>query len=609
MGYATLYDTVKDLEKNGRLIRVSEEIDSELEMAAVHRRINAQQGPALFFENIRGADFPAVSNLFGTSERSHFLFRDAFAAVRDVLQLRKRPVAILNPRTLLSAIKIGMHALPRPALFAGSYDRVSVTRIPVTKSWPKDGGNFVTLPLVYTEHPDHPGVMRSNLGMYRVQTSGNSYVDDQTMGLHYQLHRGIGIHHTAAARRNQPLKVTVIVGGPPALMLAAVMPLPETISELIFASMLGRRMFRYRRRQGYLVSPQADFFIQGEIAPNETLPEGPFGDHLGYYSLTHDFPVLRIKRILARRRHAIWPFTVVGRPPQEDSSFGSLIHELTDGLIEHEIPGVREVHAVDAAGVHPLLFAIGSERYMPYAAPQPREILTQANAILGFNQMSLAKYLFITAEEGAAKLSVHRVEEFLRYILERLDFSRDLHFQTRTTMDTLDYSGGSLNEGSKLVLAAYGPKLRELATDLPSRSISRYNFRDVRLALPGVLVVRTTAFKDYKGSEFEMRSIASAARPLAEAGIALVVLVDDAEFAAQSLDNFLWVTFTRSDPARDIYGVEAGIVHKHWGCKAPLIIDARVKHHHAGVLTEDAKVTQRIERFFRRDASLGKFSF
>jgi 4-hydroxy-3-polyprenylbenzoate decarboxylase len=609
MGYATLYDTVKDLEKNGRLIRVSEEIDSELEMAAVHRRINAQQGPALLFENIRGADFPAVSNLFGTSERSHFLFRDAFAAVRDVLQLRKRPVAILNPRTLLSAIKIGMHALPRPALFAGSYDRVSVTRIPVTKSWPKDGGNFVTLPLVYTEHPDHPGVMRSNLGMYRVQTSGNSYVDDQTMGLHYQLHRGIGIHHTAAARRNQPLKVTVIVGGPPALMLAAVMPLPETISELIFASMLGRRMFRYRRRQGYLVSPQADFFIQGEIAPNETLPEGPFGDHLGYYSLTHDFPVLRIKRILARRRHAIWPFTVVGRPPQEDSSFGSLIHELTDGLIEHEIPGVREVHAVDAAGVHPLLFAIGSERYMPYAAPQPREILTQANAILGFNQMSLAKYLFITAEEGAAKLSVHRVEEFLRYILERLDFSRDLHFQTRTTMDTLDYSGGSLNEGSKLVLAAYGPKLRELATDLPSRSISRYNFRDVRLALPGVLVVRTTAFKDYKGSEFEMRSIASAARPLAEAGIALVVLVDDAEFAAQSLDNFLWVTFTRSDPARDIYGVEAGIVHKHWGCKAPLIIDARVKHHHAGVLTEDAKVTQRIERFFRRDASLGKFSF
>ncbi|AFM13881.1 UbiD family decarboxylase [Turneriella parva] len=608
MGYATLYDTVRDLEKHGRLIRVSEEIDSDLEMAAVHRRINAQQGPALFFENIKGRDFPAVSNLFGTGERSHFLFRDSFSAVREVLQLRKRPMSVLNPRTFFSAIKIGVLALPRPAIFAGSFDPVSITRVPVTKSWPKDGGNFVTLPLVYTEHPEHPGVMRSNLGMYRVQTSGNSYSDDQTMGIHYQLHRGIGIHHTAAAKMKQPLKVTVIVGGPPALMLAAVMPLPETISELIFASMLGRRMFRYRRRQGYLLSPQADFFIHGEISPNETLPEGPFGDHLGYYSLTHDFPVLRVKKILARRRHAIWPFTVVGRPPQEDSAFGRLIHELTDGLIENEIPGVRAVHAVDAAGVHPLLLAVGSERYMPYLAPQPREILTQANAILGFNQMSLAKYLFIAAEEGAARLSVHRVEEFLRYVLERLDFSRDLHFQTRTTMDTLDYSGGSLNEGSKLVLAAYGPKLRELATEIPARSISRYNFRDVKLAMPGVLAVRTTAFKDYKGSEFEMRTVASAARPLAEAGIALVVLVDDAEFAAQSLDNFLWVTFTRSDPARDIYGVEANVQHKHWGCKAPLIIDARVKHHHAGVLTEDPKVTQRIERFFRRDASLGKFS-
>lgn len=608
MGYKTLFAAVKDLEKNGELVRVHEEIETDLEMAAVHRRVHAQKGPALLFENIKGASFPAVSNLFGTTERAHFLFRDAFDSVRDVLQLRKKPLAILNPRTLGSAISIGPHALPRPALFAGTFDRVSVTQIPITKSWPKDGGNFITLPLVYTEHPNHPGIMRSNLGMYRVQTNGNNYVDNQSMGLHYQLHRGIGIHHTAAARLGKPLKVSVMVGGPPSLMLAAVMPLPETISELLFASMLGRRMFKYRRTKGYLISPQVDFLIHGEISATETLPEGPFGDHLGYYSLTHNFPVLRVKQILARRRHAIWPFTVVGRPPQEDSAFGALIHELTQGLIEQEIPGVRGVHAVDAAGVHPLLLALGSERYMPYAEKQPREILTQANAILGFNQMSLAKYLFITADEGDNRLSVHRIEEYLRHILERVDFTRDLHFQTRTTMDTLDYSGGSLNEGSKLVVAAYGAKIRDLATELPSRAISRYNFRDVRLALPGVVVARTTAFKDYKATEYEMRSISSAARPLGDAGVALVVIVDDAEFAAQNLDNFLWVTFTRSDPARDIYGVESGVVHKHWGCKGPLIIDARVKHHHAGVLTEDAKVTQRIERFFRRDASLSKFS-
>jgi 4-hydroxy-3-polyprenylbenzoate decarboxylase len=474
----------------------------------------------------------------------------------------------------------------------------------VTKSWPKDGGNFITLPMVYTEHADHPGVMRSNVGMYRVQTSGNEFESGRTMGMHYQIHRGIGIHHTVALRRDEPLRVSVMVGGPPALMLAAVMPLPENISELIFASMLNRRAFRYKRKNGFLLSPQVDFIIHGLVHGKKTLPEGPFGDHLGYYSLTHQYPVLEVERILARNKNAIWPFTVVGRPPQEDSEFGRLIHELTDGLVSHEIPGVEAVHAVDAAGVHPLLLALGSERYLPYADRKPREILTQANAILGFNQMSLAKYLFITAKEDKADLSVHKISDFLQHVLERADFTRDLHFHTRTTMDSLDYSGPAMHEGSKLVIAAYGEKIRELAREVPAKGISRYNFRDVRLAMPGVLVARTTAFRDYKSNEFEMRSLASAARSVHEQGVAVIVVVDDAEFAAKSLDNFLWVTFTRSDPARDIYGIESFTEHKHWGCRGALIIDARVKHHHAGQLTDDAKVAERINRFFMRGASL-----
>jgi len=443
--------------------------------------------------------------------------------------------------------------------------------------------------------------------MYRVQTDGNAYDSGKTMGLHYQLHRGIGIHHTRAAELNRPLPVTVIVGGSPALILSAVMPLPENIPEVVFASMLNRKSFAYRRQNGWLFTNEADFLIHGKIYPNETLPEGPFGDHLGYYSLTHDFPVLRVRQILARKKNAIWPFTVVGRPPQEDSQFGALIHELTEGLVSKEIPGVREVHAVDAAGVHPLLLALGSERYLPYAEPKPRELLTQANAILGFNQMSLAKYLFITTPIGNEEVRVKDVAAFLQYIFERVDFRRDLHFQTRTTMDTLDYTGGSLNEGSKLVIAAYGPKQRELAHAVPAKGISRYSFREVRLAMPGVLVVRTTPFRHYKSSDYEMRSVISAARPLREQGIALIVLVDDAEFAARNLENFLWVTFTRSDPARDIYGVDATVEFKHWGCAGPLIIDARAKHHHAGVLAEDPKVEEQINRFFLRGASLAGF--
>lgn len=604
MGYRTLYEAVHDLEKAGQLVRVREEIDSNLEMAAVHRRVHARGGPAIFYENVRGARFPAVSNLFGTAERVRFLFRDSLRAVKDVMRLKATPAAILNPRTLWHALTIGVHALPHRTLWAAGFKPVELAALPVTKSWPRDGGSFVTLPLVYTEHPDKPGVMHSNLGMYRVQTDGNAYEPGKTMGLHYQLHRGIGIHHTRAAELNRPLPVTLIVGGTPALILSAVMPLPENIPEVLFASMLNRKSFAYRRRHGWLFANEADFLIHGEIYPHETLPEGPFGDHLGYYSLTHDFPVLRVKQILARKKNAIWPFTVVGRPPQEDSQFGALIHELTDGLVSKEIPGVREVHAVDAAGVHPLLLALGSERYLPYAEPKPREILTQANAILGFNQMSLAKYLFITAPHGSDTPGVKDAGLFLKYILERADFRRDLHFQTRTTMDTLDYSGGLLNEGSKLVVAAYGPKQRELATEVPQRGISRYSFRDVRLAMPGVLAVRTTPFRDYKSSDYEIRSVISASRALRDQGIALIVLVDDAEFAARSLENFLWVTFTRSDPARDIYGVDATVEFKHWGCAGPLIIDARAKHHHAGVLVEDPKVEEKINRFFLRGASL-----
>lgn len=604
MGYATLKDAVDDLEKNGRLVRIKEEIDTNLEMAAVHRRVHAQGGPALFFENVKGAAFPAVSNLFGTAERAHFLFRDSLGSIRDVFKIRMNPGNLFNPRIAVNALRYGMHALPRKNLFAPGFSPAELPGIPVTKSWPKDGGNFITLPLVYTEHPDHPGVLRSNLGMYRVQTSGNEYEAGRTMGMHYQIHRGIGIHHTAAIRRGEPLRVSVMVGGPPALMLAAVMPLPENISELIFASMLNRRAFRYTRRNGFLLSPQVDFVIHGLVHGKKMLPEGPFGDHLGYYSLTHPYPVLEVERILARNKNAIWPFTVVGRPPQEDSEFGRLIHELTDGLISHEIPGVEAVHAVDAAGVHPLLLALGSERYLPYAEKKPREILTQASAILGFNQMSLAKYLFITANGEQADLSVHKISDFLQHVLERADFTRDLHFHTRTTMDSLDYSGPAMHEGSKLVIAAYGEKIRELAREIPAKGISRYNFRDVRLAMPGVLVARTTAFRDYKSNEFEMRSLASAARNVHEQGIAIIVVVDDAEFAAKSLDNFLWVTFTRSDPARDIYGVESFTEHKHWGCRGALIVDARVKHHHAGQLTDDAKVAERINRFFLRGASL-----
>lgn len=607
MIYRSMEACVQHLEKNGHLVRIREEVDPYLEMAAIHLRVHEQAGPALLFENIKGCKYRAVSNLFGTLSRSKFIFQSRFKAVQDLIQYRKNPLAILKrPLRAIQYAGFAASALPlKNPFFAPAHELISISDLPLIHHWPADGGAFVTLPQVYTEHPDEPGVFGSNLGMYRIQLTGNEYEINKTIGLHYQLHRGIGVHQTIAAQKNIPLKVSVFAGGPPAHTLAAVMPLPEGMSELSFAGVLGGRRFRYRYEDGYCISTDADFVITGSVVDNEVLPEGPFGDHLGYYSLRHNFPVMRVHKVYARK-NAIWPFTVVGRPPQEDTSFGALIHDLTGDAIEQEIPGLKEVHAVDAAGVHPLLLAVGSERYTPYApVQQPGEILTLANHILGTGQLSLAKYLWITAPyEGIVKAS--EVQAFFQYMLQRVQWERDIHFYTNTTIDTLDYSGSGLNTGSKVVIAAYGPVLRSLCTELPQVLQNNSLIIDAVLAMPGVVCLQTKPFTAYKNAAIEIEQLKDLLQPhLTELqDCPLMVLCDDAAFTTKTLNNFLWVSFTRTNPSHDIYGVESLASYKHWGCKGPLILDARIKPHHAPVLELDKNVTKKMERLFSTGASL-----
>ncbi|MEO6575622.1 MAG: UbiD family decarboxylase, partial [Polyangiaceae bacterium] len=464
MGYESLRECVDDLERTGQLIRISQEVDANLEAAEIHRRVFRAGGPAVFYERVRGCAFPMVSNLFGTMERARFIFRDSLGDVRSLVRAKVDPASLIKEGTrALGLPRAALHLLPSMVSRGPVLEHTTrVSALPALKSWPDDGGAFVTLPQVYSEDPDKPGVRGSNLGMYRVQLSGGDYARDE-VGLHYQLHRGIGVHHAAAIARGEPLKVNIFVGGPPAMNVAAVMPLPEGLPEIAFAGALNRRRIRMIPSAGGIaIHADADFCIRGEIIAGETRREGPFGDHLGYYAKAHDFPVLRVSSV-THRTGAIWPFTTVGRPPQEDSIFGELIHELTGPLIPTVLPGVRAVNAVDAAGVHPLLLAIGSERYVPYATTRrPMEVLTQANAILGQGQMSLAKYLFIAAHEDNPSLDILDVGAFLQHVLERLDPTCDLHFQTNTTMDTLDYSGTGLNQGSKVVIAGVGEKKREL---------------------------------------------------------------------------------------------------------------------------------------------------
>ncbi|WDI00626.1 UbiD family decarboxylase [Paenibacillus urinalis] len=604
--YTTLESCLIDLERNGHLVRIREEVDPELEMAAIHLRVFEAGGPALLFENVKGSSYRAVSNLFGTIERSKFMFRQTWDSTQNVIALRNDPMkALKNPFRHVSAATSAIKALPlKRGSSVSGFKEIRITDLPLIKHWPMDGGAFVTLPQVYTEDPDKPGIMKANLGMYRVQLTGNDYTANEDIGLHYQIHRGIGIHQHKANRKGEPLKVSIFIGGPPAHTLSAVMPLPEGLSELLFAGLLSGRRFRYGYdADGFCISHDADFVITGEIHPGETKPEGPFGDHFGYYSLIHPFPMMRVRKVYAKQ-NAIWPFTVVGRPPQEDTAFGDLIHQLTGGAVKQEVPGVKEVHAVDAAGVHPLLLAIGSERYTPYTkVKQPAELLTIANRILGTGQLSLAKYLFIAAEEEQP-LSTHHVSEFFSYILERIDLKRDIHFQTNTTIDTLDYSGSGLNQGSKVVFAACGDKKRELCTEAPEHLQGLRNFVNPRLVLPGVVALEGPAFSSYSDAAQQLEELTSAIRVRGDMpGCPLIILCDDSHFLSGSIDNFLWATFTRSNPSHDIYGVNAEYTYKHWGCDN-IIIDARTKPHHAPPLIPDQAVEQRIDRLFAKSGSL-----
>jgi len=598
---------VNDLQATGQLVRIDSEVDPHLEAAEIQRRVFQAGGPAVYFARVKGCRFPMVSNLFGTMDRVRYIFRDTLASVRRLVELKVDPGrAMASPWKQLGLLPALWHMRPK-LLGRGAVlgQETTIGQLPQLQSWPGDGGAFITLPQVYSEDPERPGWQRSNLGMYRVQFSGGQYRPDAEVGLHYQIHRGIGVHHAAALRSGMPLRVNVFVGGSPAMSVAAVMPLPEGFSELSFAGALAGHRIPLVRRDGQLpIYADADFCISGVVEGDRKLPEGPFGDHLGYYSLAHDFPVLRVQKVW-HREGAIWPFTVVGRPPQEDTMFGQLIHELTGPAIPSVIPGLRAVHAVDAAGVHPLLLAIGSERYTPYDKRcRPQELLTTANAILGQGQLSLAKYLWIAAHEDDATLDIHDIPTFFQHILRRVDWRRDLHFQTCTTIDTLDYSGGAINEGSKLVIAAVGPPLRELPGSVDVGSLPA-RFGEARLVFPGVLAISGPR---YESSATPDRAVERfcAELPLAHPinRFPLVVVVDDAEFAASSLNNFLWVTFTRSNPAADVYGVGSRVEQKHWGCQGALVIDARIKPHHAPPLVEDPEISRRVDALAARGGPL-----
>ncbi len=606
MKLRSLGETVAFLEHQGELIRITQAVDPYLEMAEITRRVFQAKGPALLFTRVKNARFPALSNLYGTYERTLKIFEPELDQVRALVDLASDPGALLkSPGKMFKGLKALLHSLPIPGPRAPVLaHQTQIDHLPLIQCWPNDGGAFILLPQVFSRDPDNESIFRSNLGMYRIQISGNHYVQNREVGLHYQLHRGIGIHHKKALERNLPLRVSIFMGGPPAHALAAVMPLPEGVPEIAFAGALAGRNFRYTSWNRFFISSEADFCITGIIAPHQTKPEGPFGDHLGYYSQTHDYPYLQVESVW-HRPGAIFPFTVVGRPPQEDSNFGRLIHEITKKAVTHTLPGVTALNAVDDAGVHPLLLAKAQERYLPYEQRGPRELLTHASAILGTGQLSLAKYLLIVAHEDNPGLDIRDEQAFFIHLLERVDLSADLHFLTHTPMDTLDYSTQKINSGSKLIMAVAGAPRRGLATEFPRNFSLPPGFSDPGCAGPGMGVIQGPKFESYASAQKQIHALEQHLQTQTGLeSLPLMVVTDDAGFARKTFSNFLWVSFLRSNPSHDVYGVQETVVFKHWGCQAPLILDARIKPFHAPPLEPDPDIVERVNQLGARGGPL-----
>jgi UbiD family decarboxylase len=579
-GFPDLRTFIARLRRDRDLVQVDVPVDADQEVAEIHRRVIAAGGPALLFTNVIGAQFPLVTNLFGTQRRAELAFGTHPARlVKRVVDLvdtimPPTPAKLWGARDVASqALRIGTRrAVMGPVTEIVSTD-VRLERLPILKLWPEDGGRFVTLPLVYTEHPERPG---HNLGIYRMQVH-----DGRTTGMHWQIGKGGGFHYAAAEARGDALAVTVFLGGPPALILSAIAPLPENVPELMLASLIASRKLKLVAGQGpHPLVADAEFALIGRVPPRTRRPEGPFGDHYGYYSLTHDYPVFEIEKI-ARRRDAIYPATVVGKPRQEDFFIGDQLQELLSPLFPLVMPGVRSLWTYGEAGYHSLAAGVVRERYR-------REAMVSAFRVLGEGQLSLTKFLLLTDRP----VDLRDFKATLVHLLERTQPERDLFVFSNVSMDTLDYTGPTVNEGSKGVWLGLGDPIRTLPASFEAATLPQ-STGDVRVFCPGCVVVGGPAYS--AEPDFPSR----VAGHEAFRDWPLVVISDEPRRATASVMNFLWTTFTRFEPGADIHASSARIVRNHVCLSPPIVIDARMKPWYPAEVSCEPGIARRVAERWR----------
>lgn len=571
-------DFIELLQQENELRIIDKEIQVEEEIAELQRRTVAQRGKALLFTNVKGFRFPVVTNLYGSEKRIELAFgtkpKELIQKIANTIQTILPPnfQKIWQARELaFAALKVGLRKVKKAPVLKNRLS--SVLELPALKSWPEDGGRFITLPLVYTQSPI---TNKGNLGMYRIQL-----FDEFTTGMHIQIHRGGGFHYFEAESKHIPLPTHIYVGGPPSMTLAAIAPLPEELNELLIASLaLGDKLDIHYNKEisAYPIVADSDFLLVGEIPPFERRPEGPFGDHYGYYALKHDYPIFKVKHIFYRD-NAIFPATVVGRPPQEDHYLAEYLQELLSPMFPLVMPKVESVWAYEESGVHTLTAAIVKERYY-------KEAFTAALRILGEGHLSLTKCLFVTNE----KINLRNFRVTFQTIVERFNPETDLHIFANISQDTLDYTGPEVNKGSKMIVLGIGKKRRDLPKTLELQFRSSL-FKEPRVYVPGVLVVQGPTYKRNDGIPEVLCK-----EPTIEKFV-FVFLVDDSDQTTQTDSNFLWTIFTRFEPAGDIYG-NTKIIRNHIAFEGPVIFDCRLKDWYPKVLEPNPEIVNIINKKF-----------
>jgi len=600
-GHRTLGAFLDDLEARGDLERVAREVDPEYEVTEIACREAKREGPALLFEDVRGARFPLAVNVLAARRRIEWALGRAPRAVGAELE---ELLHALPPRGLRELAKLRGSAgrvlamRPRRVRRAASQAETlgaDLGPLPILKLWPQDGGRFLTFPLVLTAHPD---TGTRNLGIYRMHV-----YDSSTTAMHWQIGKGGGFHYHTAERRGADLAVAVHVGADPATLLAAVAPLPEGIDELAFAGFLRGAPTRLARGRtlGLDVLADAEFVIEGLVPAGERRPEGPFGDHFGHYSHPAPFPVFHV-RAITHRRGAIFQASVVGKPPQEDKFMGEAVQEFFLGAIKVIHPEIADLWAYFEAGFHNLLAVSVENRFA-------KEAKKTALGLLGTGQLSLTKVIILVDEDVNPRDRAAVFEAVAR----NFDPAEDLMLLPGVPLDTLDFTSYTMNLGSKMVLdaqtkgrrvgsagvepapagVAVAPGARGGAVGSPAAVPDPRAFDDAalahRLAWGALLVVQTRG----DGRALVERLI----RRPEYAAVKLIVAVSP-DVPLDDDELLLWGIFTRFDCARDVVPAATEARGAWLCCRGPLGIDATWKGGYPDPVENLPEVVQRVARWW-----------